>query len=349
MKGFLLPFAVNLVIKPMMKSLLNLIHTKKRSILNCNLEIAIQKSVTKSLSLSIISPFIRGRVSGSSLDWTFVALFTRFFISLHLGHCYFIKTVIVFNMQLRFSYKKCYFSCSQFQNTKPSPSALKTELGSVEDTEFQTTSASVTPIKLQTISSFSGESSTMEVLGVDKTSTSASAGGKFDKSGDYLLPPTGKFTIKWLQYFKSEIYLHRLVPGNGWRDQMTSTHFHHADSLETEDPILDSNDKDKIEYEYKTGLGAGGDPLKNESGTREGLQGEGSNHQPVVFVGGPGYVPPNSLRQRPSLEAANPIYQTRPVAPAESRYPVHHQSPWDRNYRNPFNMTRVQRKPSSLQ
>ncbi|OXA43756.1 uncharacterized protein LOC110858426 [Folsomia candida] len=205
-------------------------------------------------------------------------------------------------------------------NTKPSPSALKTELGSVEDTEFQTTSASVTPIKLQTISSFSGESSTMEVLGVDKTSTSASAGGKFDKSGDYLLPPTG----------------------NGWRDQMTSTHFHHADSLETEDPILDSNDKDKIEYEYKTGLGAGGDPLKNESGTREGLQGEGSNHQPVVFVGGPGYVPPNSLRQRPSLEAANPIYQTRPVAPAESRYPVHHQSPWDRNYRNPFNMTRVQ-------
>lgn len=129
---------------------------------------------------------------------------------------------------------------------------------------------------------------------------------------------------------------------------MTSTHFHHADSLETEDPILDSNDKDKIEYEYKTGLGAGGDPLKNESGTREGLQGEGSNHQPVVFVGGPGYVPPNSLRQRPSLEAANPIYQTRPVAPAESRYPVHHQSPWDRNYRNPFNMTRVQRKPSSL-
>jgi hypothetical protein len=90
---------------------------------------------------------------------------------------------------------------------------------------------------------------------------------------------------------------------------------------------------DRIDYEFKTGL--------NE--TRENLQGEGSNHQPVVFVGGPGYVPPNSLRQRPPLEA-NPLWETRPVGGGgvpETRYP---QSPWDRNYRNPYNMTRVQRK-----
>lgn len=61
----------------------------------------------------------------------------------------------------------------------------------------------------------------------------------------------------------------------------------------------------------------------------------------VVFVGGSGYVPPNSLRTRPSLDA-DPLWQARPLA--ESRYPVPLQSAWDRNYRNPFNMTRVQRK-----
>lgn len=125
---------------------------------------------------------------------------------------------------------------------------------------------------------------------------------------------------------------------------MTSTL--HRDSLETEDPLLEGTD--------------GTAPPSNAS--RDGLQEEGSHHQPVVFVGGPGYVPPNSLRQRPPLEAGNPSWQTRPLGgssgngvaggpsgsgilpPIESRYPVHQQSPWDRNYRNPFNMTRVQRE-----
>ena len=63
----------------------------------------------------------------------------------------------------------------------------------------------------------------------------------------------------------------------------------------------------------------------------------------VVFIGGAGYIPPSNLRPRPILEADIP-WPNRPALTDSTRYPYPLQSAWDRNYRNPFNMTRVQRE-----
>lgn len=113
------------------------------------------------------------------------------------------------------------------------------------------------------------------------------------------------------------------------------------DKLRT-DFNVPKNDEDEDDSKEMDGLkGKSGFPheLKNE--TREALQEEGSHHQPVVFVGGSGFIPPNNLRQRPILEA-DPLWHNRPLL--DSQYPVQVPSAWDRNYRNPFNMTRVQRE-----
>ncbi|ODM91629.1 Cuticlin-1 [Orchesella cincta] len=186
--------------------------------------------------------------------------------------------------------------------------------------DYLTTSSSITPVKLQTVTFSSPEGTTSE----DTVLLSSAATGRTTGGGSTGPSVTHHNTVEGLRQEPS------MNDFAGWKD---------ADALGNlgSSEVESSSDKTDAllhrEYEFKSGF----PELRNE--TREALQEEGSNHQPVVFVGGSGYVPPNSLRTRPSLEA-DPLWQARPLA--ESRYPVPLQSAWDRNYRNPFNMTRVQ-------
>ncbi|CAG7732820.1 unnamed protein product, partial [Allacma fusca] len=189
----------------------------------------------------------------------------------------------------------------------------------VTSNEYLTTSSSVTPVKLST-STLSSSSSTVRVTASKDQDPPSSSAPPFSAPASPV----------WRNNAYEAVNL-TLSPtddnNNNNNNPNTSSTIIRTDAERPDEDEITMGSKSKSDFP----------DLKNE--TREALQEEGSHHQPVVFVGGSGFIPPNNLRARPILEA-DPLWNNRPLI--DSHYPVPLQSAWDRNYRNPFNMTRVQ-------